>query len=66
MVSWFFRGDVVTLECVEKLIRKDMLHPLTGKPLKEKDIIIMQRGGTGYALTNQRLEAKKERPALQA
>ncbi|ENN73545.1 nitric oxide synthase-interacting protein homolog isoform X2 [Dendroctonus ponderosae] len=59
-------GDVVTLECVEKLIRKDMLHPLTSKKLSEKDIIIMQRGGTGYALTNEKLEAKADRPALQA
>ncbi|XP_050301613.1 nitric oxide synthase-interacting protein homolog [Anthonomus grandis grandis] len=59
-------GDVVTVECVEKLIKKDMMHPLTSKKLSEKDIIIMQRGGTGYALTNEKLEAKAERPALQA
>jgi len=59
-------GDVVTLECVEKLIKKDMIHPLTSKKLLEKDIIVMQRGGTGYALTNEKLEAKAERPALQA
>lgn len=59
-------GDVVTLECVEKLIKKDMIHPLTSKKLLEKDIIVMQRGGTGYALTNEKLEGKNERPALQA
>ncbi|KAL1517266.1 hypothetical protein ABEB36_001052 [Hypothenemus hampei] len=59
-------GDVVTLECVEKLIKKDMIHPLTNQKLSEKDIIIMQRGGTGYALTNENLHAKTERPALQA
>ncbi|XP_066250050.1 nitric oxide synthase-interacting protein homolog [Euwallacea similis] len=59
-------GDVVTLECVEKLIKKDMIHPLTNKKLKDKDIIVMQRGGTGYALTNEKLQAKYERPALQA
>ncbi|KAF7283749.1 nitric oxide synthase-interacting protein homolog [Rhynchophorus ferrugineus] len=59
-------GDVVTLECVEKLIRKDMIHPLTNKKLTDKDIIVMQRGGTGYASTNEMLKAKKERPALQA
>lgn len=37
------RGDVVTVECVEKLIKKDWLHPLTGEKLTEKDIIYMQR-----------------------
>lgn len=36
-------GDVVTTECFEKLIKKDMLHPLTGQKLKEKDIIPLQR-----------------------
>ncbi|KPJ01034.1 Nitric oxide synthase-interacting protein-like [Papilio xuthus] len=59
-------GHVVTMECVEKIIKKDWLHPLTGDKLKEKDIIPLQRGGTGYALTNQNLEGKNERPVLQA
>lgn len=39
----FYSGDVVTMECVEKLIKKDMMHPLTSIKLKEKDIIEMQR-----------------------
>ncbi|XP_060534658.1 nitric oxide synthase-interacting protein homolog [Cylas formicarius] len=59
-------GDVVTLECVEKIIKKDWIHPLTNKKIAEKDIIVMQRGGTGYALTNEKLEGKLERPALRA
>ncbi|XP_047545854.1 nitric oxide synthase-interacting protein homolog [Vanessa atalanta] len=59
-------GHVITMECVEKIIKKDWLHPLTGEKLKEKDIIPLQRGGTGYALTNQNLEGKNERPVLQA
>ncbi|CAF4853728.1 unnamed protein product [Pieris macdunnoughi] len=59
-------GHVVTMECVEKIIKKDWLHPLTGDKLKEKDIILLQRGGTGYALTNDNLEAKNARPVLQA
>ena len=37
------RGDVVTLECVEKVIKKDMMHPLTGTKLTEKDIIPLER-----------------------
>ena len=56
-------GDVVTVECVEKIIRKDMIHPLTGQTLKEKDIILLQRGGTGYASTNDQLKATKYRPS---
>ncbi|VDN20306.1 unnamed protein product [Gongylonema pulchrum] len=38
---------VVTMECVEKIIRKEMIDPVNGKPLKEDDIIELQRGGTG-------------------
>ncbi|XP_071447154.1 nitric oxide synthase-interacting protein homolog [Hetaerina americana] len=59
-------GDVVTMECVEKVIKKDWLHPLTGEKLKEKDIIPIQRGGTGYAITNSNLEGRHQRPVLQA
>ncbi|XP_066991851.1 nitric oxide synthase-interacting protein homolog [Anabrus simplex] len=59
-------GDVVTAECVEKIIKKDWLHPITGEKLSEKDIIYLQRGGTGYSTTNKNLEGKHERPVLQA
>lgn len=57
-------GDVVTMDCYEKLIKKDMIHPLTNEKLTEKDIIMLQRGGTGFASANQ-LEASSSRPALQ-
>lgn len=57
-------GDVVTGECVEKLIKKDMIHPLTNEKLTDKDIIWLQRGGTGFSSANH-LEAKSSRPALQ-
>jgi len=59
-------GKVVTMDCVEKLIKKDMLCPFTGVKLKEKDIITMQRGGTGFAGSGVTLEAKKNGPAMQA
>lgn len=36
-------GHVITMECFEKLIKKDWLHPLTGETLTEKDIIPLQR-----------------------
>ncbi|KAI4872621.1 hypothetical protein NFI96_024585 [Prochilodus magdalenae] len=59
-------GSVVTLECVEKLIRKDMIDPVTGDKLKEKDIIVLQRGGTGFAASGVDLCAKEARPVMQA
>ncbi|KAK4323126.1 hypothetical protein Pmani_006150 [Petrolisthes manimaculis] len=59
-------GHVVTVECVETLIKKDMLHPLTGEKLTEKDIIPLHRGGTGFAMSNEKLSSKKARPVLQA
>jgi hypothetical protein len=31
------------MECVEKIIKKDWSHPLTGAKLKERDIIPLQR-----------------------
>uniref|UniRef100_A0A8C2IFZ9 Nitric oxide synthase-interacting protein n=1 Tax=Cyprinus carpio TaxID=7962 RepID=A0A8C2IFZ9_CYPCA len=59
-------GAVVTMECVEKLIQKDMIDPVTGDKLKEKDIIPLQRGGTGFAGSGVDLKAKEARPVMQA
>ncbi|XP_015665680.1 nitric oxide synthase-interacting protein [Protobothrops mucrosquamatus] len=59
-------GSVVTLECVEKLIKKDMVDPMNGEKLTDKDIIVLQRGGTGFAGSGVELEAKKSRPVMQA
>ncbi|XP_070151012.1 nitric oxide synthase-interacting protein homolog [Polyergus mexicanus] len=59
-------GDVVTMECVEKLIKKDWINPLDNSKLMPTDIIPLQRGGTGYASVNDSLEGKHERPVLQA
>jgi nitric oxide synthase-interacting protein len=59
-------GDVVTMECVEKIIKKDWIHPLTNAKLQEKDIIELQRGATGFSSVNDNLECKKARPNLQA
>lgn len=58
-------GDVVTMDCVEKVIKKDWLHPLTNEKLTEKDIILLQRGGTGFSSANEILEAKSKQPAQQ-
>lgn len=59
-------GNVVTMECIEKLIKKDWTDPVTGDKLKEKDIIPVQMGGTGYATTNENLAAAVLRPPMQA
>ena len=56
-------GDVVTVDCVNKIIKKDMIHPLTNQKLREADIIYLQRGGTGYAATNDQLKAAHYRPS---
>lgn len=59
-------GAVVTLECVEKLIKKDMTDPISGDKMTEKDIIVVQRGGTGFSGSGVQLEAKEARPVMQA
>ncbi|CAG2116482.1 unnamed protein product [Medioppia subpectinata] len=59
-------GTVVTMECVEKLIRKDMLDPINGQKLKEEDIVPLQMGGTGYAAANDQLLAAVKRPVMMA
>ncbi|XP_051898947.1 nitric oxide synthase-interacting protein [Pristis pectinata] len=59
-------GAVVTMECVEKLIKQDMVDPISGEKLTEKDIIPIQRGGTGFAGSGVKLEAKESRPVMQA
>jgi len=58
-------GTVVTQECVEKLIKKDMIDPITGDKLSDKDIIPLQRGGTGFAASGVDLRAKEARPVMQ-
>ncbi|RCN45286.1 nitric oxide synthase-interacting protein-like family protein [Ancylostoma caninum] len=55
---------VVTWDVVEKLIRKDWTDPVSGDPMTEDDIIELQRGGTGYAATNE-VKAKLIRPQLE-
>lgn len=59
-------GAVVTLECVEKLLKMDMTDPISGDKMTEKDIIVVQRGGTGFSGSGVQLEAKEARPVMQA
>ncbi len=59
-----FSQSVVSWPVVDKLIENERLDPLNGKPLEESDIIELQRGGTGYAATND-LQAKLARPQIE-
>lgn len=59
-------GAVVTLECVERLIKMDMTDPISGDKLSDKDIIVLQRGGTGFSGSGVQLQAKEARPVMQA
>lgn len=59
-------GNVVTIECVEKLIKKDMLDPINGKKMTDKDIIPLQRGSSGYSASGHTLKAKKYGPSVMA
>ncbi|KAI6229945.1 Nitric oxide synthase-interacting protein-like protein [Aphelenchoides fujianensis] len=54
---------VVSWRALE-IIRKEMVDPVTNLHLEESDIIELQRGGTGYAATNQ-IEAKVKRPNME-
>ena len=58
-------GDVVTMDCVKNIIQKDWMCPLTGRKLREDDIIEMKRGGTGFAGGGADLKAKSYRPSMQ-
>ncbi|XP_059203918.1 nitric oxide synthase-interacting protein [Centropristis striata] len=58
-------GTVVTQECVEKLIKKDMIDPISEDKLTDRDIIPLQRGGTGFAASGVDLSAKEARPVMQ-
>ncbi|CAF0888185.1 unnamed protein product [Didymodactylos carnosus] len=57
-------GSVVTMDCINKLIKKDMLDPINGSRLTERDIILLQ-GGTGYSASGAQLDAKLPGPAMQ-
>lgn len=59
-------GAVVTQECCDKIIKKDMIDPISEKKLKDSDIIPIQRGGTGYSGSAVKLTSKKYSPAIVA
>ncbi|XP_061167098.1 nitric oxide synthase-interacting protein-like [Saccostrea echinata] len=58
-------GSVVTLDCVEKLLKKDMLDPINNKPMKDSDIIPL-KGASGFSGSGHQLEVKKDGAAIMA
>uniref|UniRef100_A0A0K0DJS4 Nitric oxide synthase-interacting protein homolog n=1 Tax=Angiostrongylus cantonensis TaxID=6313 RepID=A0A0K0DJS4_ANGCA len=58
------RKCIVTWDVVETLIKKDWLDPISGDPMTENDVVELQRGGTGFAATNE-VKAKLIRPQLE-
>lgn len=61
MSATLYSGHVVSGDCIEKIVKKDWQHPLTGEKLTKSDIIYLQRGGTGFAATNQDLTGHTRR-----
>jgi len=58
-------GDVVTVDCVEKIIRPaGMIDPISGKLLKETDIVRLQRGASSFAASGLSLVGVKEAPVI--
>lgn len=57
-------GHVVTVDCVNKIIKKDWRHPLTGQSMTEKDIIYIKRGSTGFSSVNEELMSERHRPSM--
>ena len=43
LLNLTFSGAVVTQECVDKIIKKDMIDPISNKKLTDHDIIPIQR-----------------------
>eukprot|EP00054_Salpingoeca_dolichothecata_P018167 m.111215 g.111215 ORF g.111215 m.111215 type:complete len:300 (-) comp22766_c0_seq2:58-957(-) len=59
-------GRVVTEDCVKRFIKPDMIDPISGEKLLEKDLIYLQMGGSGFAGSHASLEKQVATPAMMA
>jgi nitric oxide synthase-interacting protein len=59
-------GHCIARDVYDQVIKKDMSDPFGGEKLKEKDIIFLQKGGTGFAAGGTKLEAETYKPAMRA
>lgn len=53
------------MDCIENIIKKDWLDPIANVSMSQKDIIYLHRGGTGFSATNDKLDAKLNRPVME-
>lgn len=42
-------GTVMLKECYEKFVKSDKVDPVTNTPFKEKDVVELTAGGTGFS-----------------
>ena len=59
-------GRCIAKDVFDMVIKKDMVDPFGGGKLKQKDIIMLQKGGTGFAASGVKLEAEKYNPMMRA
>ena len=56
-------GHVILKECYDKLVKPTMTDPFTSKKMKEKHVLELQKGKSGFASSGP-VEAKKYRPTI--
>ncbi|XP_063729377.1 nitric oxide synthase-interacting protein-like [Symsagittifera roscoffensis] len=57
-------GQVITVEALDKLIRSEMLDPWKNVKLQESDVILLQRGASGFSGSGVELKAEKYAPSM--
>ena len=58
-------GHVVCLECVRQFVAKHKVCAACDEPCKKKHVIILKRGGTGFAAHGHQMEVTKKSLAFQ-
>uniref|UniRef100_A0AAV1TLS2 Nitric oxide synthase-interacting protein zinc-finger domain-containing protein n=1 Tax=Peronospora matthiolae TaxID=2874970 RepID=A0AAV1TLS2_9STRA len=56
-------GQVILERCLNEMVKPTMTCPVTGLKLRQKDIVHLQAGGTGFS-AHSTVEAKKYRPSM--
>jgi hypothetical protein len=61
-----FKIKEILMFDTKQVLKKDMMDPFGGGKLKVKDIIFMQKGGTGFAAGGTKLDTHKYTPTMRA
>lgn len=56
-------GHVILKQCYDDLVKPSMIDPFTSKKIKEKKVLTLQKGRSGFASSGP-VEAKKYRPTI--